>query len=142
MPATPHPGGCHCGAIRWVFTTAQPLASLSPRACDCDFCLRHGAAWVSDPDAQLHITADGTQLGRYRQGSDQADFLLCRRCGVLVAVVATMDDRTMRGAANRRAFEARDAFAADTVVSPQRLAPDAKRARWGAVWARVVLQVD
>ena len=50
-----------------------------------DFCTRHRAAWVSDPAGQLRVLADHLHLQRYRQGSAQAEFLLCRECGVLVA---------------------------------------------------------
>ena len=81
-----HAGGCHCGALRFEFSTGQALAAFVPRACDCDFCTRHRAAWVSDPAGSLRIDADGARLRRYRQGSGQADFLLCAECGVLAVM--------------------------------------------------------
>ena len=129
-----HSGGCHCGALRWQFATDKPLAAFTPRACDCDYCTRHRAAWVSDPAGHLHIHASATKLQRYRQGSGQAEFLLCRDCGVLVAVVARTGDGRLLGAVNRNAFDQREAFAEETIVSPQRLAADAKLARWSQVW--------
>ena len=129
-----HAGGCHCGALRLEFSAAQPLSSLVARACDCDFCSRHHAAWVSDPTGHLRIVADATRLQRYRQGSAQAEFLLCRECGVLVAVVARAADGRLLGAANRNALDARTELARETIVSPRLLAADAKLARWGDVW--------
>ena len=44
-----HAGGCHCGSVRWQFVSPLASASFVPRACDCDFCSRHRAAWISDP---------------------------------------------------------------------------------------------
>lgn len=132
-----HAGGCHCGALRFRFESPRELGDFTPRACDCDFCTRHRAAWVSDADGGLRVQADGARLRRYRQGSGQAEFLLCVECGVLVAVVARDRDGRWLGAVNRNAFDGRDAFAAATIVSPRQLAPEAKLARWTQVWMPV-----
>ena len=141
-----HCGGCHCGALRWQFTTSKLLGDFVPRACDCDYCTRHRAAWISDPAGQLQIHAGTAKLQRYRQGSGQAEFLLCRDCGVLVAVIAhsddgrllgavnRSDDGRLLGAVNRNAFDQRDAFMAVTVVSPQRLAAETRLERWSQLW--------
>ena len=136
-----HAGGCHCGALRFEFSTAQALAAFVPRACDCDFCTRHRAAWVSDAAGSIRIEADGARLRRYRQGSGQADFLLCGDCGVLVAVVARTGDGRLLGAANRNAFDGREAFSGETTVSPQQLGSEAKLSRWSQLWTPVELAV-
>lgn len=130
-----HEGGCHCGRLRFHLETTKALADFSPRACDCDFCTRHRAAWVSDRHGRLHIRMrDAGDLRRYRQGSDQAEFLSCRACAVLVVVVAGSEDGRLLGAANRNAFDGRDGFAPETSVSPQTLAADVKLARWTELW--------
>ena len=136
-----HGGSCHCGALGFEFSTTQALAAFVPRACDCDFCTRHRAAWVSDAAGSLRIDVDGARLRRYRQGSGQADFLLCAECGVLVAVMARADDGRLLGAANRNAFDGREAFAGATTVSPQQLGPEAKLSRWSQLWTPVELAV-
>ena len=136
-----HAGGCHCGALRWDFETGQDLSRMVPRACDCDFCRRHRAAWLADPDGRLRIRA-GDAVQRYRQGSGQAEFLLCRDCGVLVAVVARTDDGRLLGAVNRNAFDPPARFGEETVVSPRLLAADAKLARWTQVWMPVTLAIE
>jgi hypothetical protein len=141
MPMPHHCGGCHCGALRWQFTTTKLLDDFSPRACDCDYCTRHRAAWISDPAGQLRIHASTAKLQRYRQGSGQAEFLLCRDCGVLVAVTARGDDGRLFGAVNRNAFDQRDAFVAETVVSPQLLAVETKLERWSGVWTPTELVI-
>ena len=44
-------GGCHCGKLKVEFETGIDPADFSPRACDCSFCTKHGAAYISDPRA-------------------------------------------------------------------------------------------
>lgn len=130
-------GGCHCGAVAVSFTSTLDPAATSPRACDCSFCRRHGAAWVSDPAGELAIAARDGRLARYRQGSNTADFLLCARCGVLVAVV--LEDGGVRfGAVNAGCLDSQ--FAVARCASPQQLARDEKVERWRRLWApRVVV---
>ncbi|MBM3346890.1 MAG: aldehyde-activating protein [Betaproteobacteria bacterium] len=78
-------GGCHCGNLRFVFTTALPIEALVPRACDCSFCRKHDARALSDPAGRLKISvADAGYLVRYRFGKGFTDFLICRRCGVYI----------------------------------------------------------
>ena len=130
-----HEGGCHCGNLRFHLQTTKALAEFSPRACDCDFCTRHRAAWVSDRLGALRIHArDAEGLHRYRQGSGQAEFLCCAACAVLVAVVARSEDGRLLGAVNRNAFDGREDFAPEKTVSPQTLAADVKLARWTELW--------
>ena len=135
-----HEGGCHCGRVRWSMAVTWSIADVAPRACDCDFCTRHGAAWVSDPQGTLQVRTRGAALMRYRQGSGQAQFLLCAQCGVLVAVIARDEAGHLIGAANRNAFDAREAFAPAVTASPQQLAPGAKLSRWTQLWTPVAVE--
>ena len=60
-----------------IFETARTTGEFAPRACDCEFCSRHRAAWVSDSQGALRIEVHyGADLQRYRQGSKQAEFRL------------------------------------------------------------------
>lgn len=48
-------------------------ATYNPRACDCDLCRKHGAAYVSDAQGSLVIRIkDARARGKYRQGSGKA----------------------------------------------------------------------
>lgn len=126
-------GGCHCGRLALAFTTALDPADVHPRACDCSFCQKHGATWVSDRGGRLEIsTRDGSAAHAYRQGSDTARFLLCGQCGVLVAVVFD-DAGQVYGAANATCLD--DAgFGQSVVASPQQLNPAEKVSRWRGLW--------
>jgi hypothetical protein len=127
-------GGCHCGQLRLRFSTTLDPASIVPRACDCSFCEKHGAAYVSDPAGQLSITIPSSEaLRRYRQGSKSADFLLCARCGVLVAVVFEQDAR-LYAAVNARCLDQPTGFGSAVTASPQQLSPSEKVARWSQLW--------
>lgn len=134
-----HAGGCHCGGLRWTLQTERALADFTPRACDCDFCTRHRAAWVSDAEGHLHLRDTARRMRRYHQGSGQAEFLICGNCGVLAGVVCTGEDGVLRGAVNRNSFDERHLLGAEVVASPQQLAPDAKLSRWSQLWTPTVL---
>ncbi|HEY4144126.1 aldehyde-activating protein [Pinirhizobacter sp.] len=134
-------GSCHCGQLGLEFSTALELSGISPRACDCSFCQKHGAAYVSDPAGRLSVTEhEPGALRVYRQGSKQAQFLMCAHCGVLVAVIMEHEGR-LHGAVNALCLDENHAFAAPTTVSPKALAPDEKVSRWQQAWVADVLVV-
>lgn len=132
-PLPPLTGGCHCGGITLTVELTAAPHEFHPRACDCDFCRKHGATWVSDPKGTLHIRiGDARDAGRYTQGAGLAEMLLCRRCGVLVAALWQAD--RLYGVVNARALDVRDGFSATQPVSPQQLSPEAKVSRWQSIW--------
>jgi hypothetical protein len=126
-------GGCHCGNITVRVELERAPDAYAPRACDCEFCRRHGAAWVSDPQGSLLIQIrDEADTGRYAQGDRLAEMLLCRNCGVLVS--ALWREQRLYGVVNANALAQRVAFAATKPVSPRTLSADAKRSRWRSIW--------
>jgi hypothetical protein len=127
-------GRCHCGNIRVTVDLTQPPDAYAPRACDCEFCRKHGAAWVSDPQGSLliQIRNEG-DTGRYAQGAGIAEMLLCRNCGVLVGALWRGDQR-LYGVVNVSVLDERAAFADLQPVSPRTLSADAKRSRWQSIW--------
>lgn len=127
-------GGCHCGNITVELRFSEAPANLHPRACDCDFCSKHAAAYLSDPAGKLSIRlAAPDSVSHYRQGSGTAVFLLCRNCGVLAGVYYKSDGR-LHAAVNSKILTDRDAFAAETPVSPKTLTALEKIQRWRNVW--------
>ena len=126
-------GGCHCGRLHIGFSTRLDPTSFTPRACDCSFCHKHGAAYVSDPAGQLSVSAREGALRRYRQGSGNADFLLCGECGVLVAVVFGHAGR-LHGAVNVGCLEGNNEFMAPVPASPRTLSAEEKISRWLKLW--------
>ena len=132
-------GGCHCGNIAVTVELTRTTDSYHPRACDCDFCRKHGAVWVSDPEGSLAIRIrEERDAARYTQGNGIAEMLLCKRCGVLVA--ALWREPPLYGVVNAGALDARSEFAVTKPVSPKELSAEAKMSRWRSIWfARVTL---
>ena len=80
-------GSCFCKNISFVMELTQPLNQYNPRECNCDFCQKHGSAAISDKDGTLDIKIKDLQLlSKFWQGSNLAEFLICKICGVFVAV--------------------------------------------------------
>lgn len=126
--------GCHCGNIRVGLALSHAPGNYSPRTCDCEFCKKHGAAYVSDPRGTLDVTVEDEQAcTTYRQGSALADFLICSRCGVLVGVFY-QDGERLYGALNASIVGAQARFAAASPVSPKKLTETEKPERWKALW--------
>lgn len=127
-------GGCHCGNILLDLRLANEPASYNPRACDCAFCRKHGAAYVSDARGSLRVRiSDERRIGTYRQGSELAEMLLCTHCGVLVGALYRTEGQ-IYATVNVRVIEGTESFGTEQPVSPKKLSGDAKVARWKDLW--------
>ncbi len=127
-------GGCHCGNIALEIELTGRLASYSPRACDCDFCRKHAASYISDSDGKLEILVKSeANLSKYRQGSGIADCLICRVCGILVGVSYEEDGRVYAAINSNAVWNSAD-FGAETAVSPRTLNDQDKIQRWKSLW--------
>lgn len=83
-------GRCHCGAIRVELATDRQPAGQFLGACQCSFCRKHNARAFSDPKAHVTLTAAEPQhLQRYTFGLKTSEQIICRQCGVYVAMTLT-----------------------------------------------------
>jgi len=78
-------------------------------ACQCSFCRKHNARTFSDPNALVTLLAQIPEhLQLYEFGANTAQQVICRRCGVYMAMVLiesgrvwsvinidTLDDRAL-----------------------------------------------
>ena len=136
--SNPIGGSCHCGSVGIVLLTSRNAADLHPRACDCSFCVKHGASYISDPQGSLRIKAQRRDvIGEYRQGSGNARFLICRACGVLIAVVFH-SAAGCHGTMNSRCIEGTITLGKPEAISPGQLDSEGKKERWVRLWAPVV----
>ena len=125
-------GACHCGNVTVRVELTGDVTSYEPRACDCDFCRMHGAAYVSDPGGRLGIqTKEEDHLGRYRQGAEKADMLFCPNCGVLVGA-CYQEEGKLFGVVNVRILPRE--FGTTVTASPKRFGPEEKVGRWKEIW--------
>lgn len=136
-------GSCHCGSIEASIELPRASDEYSPRMCDCDFCRKHGASYVSDPDGTLSLRVRSRDALRgYYQGSGTAEMLLCTRCGILVGARYTTEALTF-AAINVRVFDGSAQFGSPQPASPKLLEVPEKTERWRSLWFRNVrLQFD
>jgi hypothetical protein len=103
-----YPGGCHCQNISLRLDSDKTPAELPLRTDTCSFCNKHHAIYTSDPEGELHLVVrDINVVKRYRFGTETADFLICKSCGVFVA--AYMPDSSL-AVINVNVLEARAVF--------------------------------
>lgn len=133
-----HECSCHCGAVSVCFESTEPLSTMRPRACQCDHCRMQGARYLSDPNGWVEVRADNPDaFFRYQFGMKTADFLSCKRCGVLVGSVCSTEHGP-RMVINANLFldiETADTMATDS--SDEIL--DERNARREAAWTPVEL---
>jgi len=127
-------GKCHCANIGVELGLVNAPGQYQPRACDCSFCLKHGAAYVSDASGSLRIRIEDPKFtARYRQGNALAEMLLCARCGVLIAALYSRDAQ-VHGTVNFRVIDSAAGFGSLRPVSPKELSGDQKVSRWLELW--------
>lgn len=128
-------GQCHCGAIRVELTTYRPPGDQVLGACQCSFCRKHNARTFSDPKAQVTLTAaDPQHLQRYAFGLKTSDQIVCRRCGVYVAMTLTDESQVWSviniDALNDRALFTRTPEPRDYSAENRKERIVRRRARW------------
>ena len=88
-----HKGSCHCGAIEIELETDRLPKDQVVGACQCSFCCKHNARTFSDPKARAVLIArmaEHVQL--YTFGLMTSQQIVCRRCGVYVAMLLSEGD--------------------------------------------------
>lgn len=130
-------GKCHCGKVTFLVTLPRPLNTYAPRACDCDYCTKLGLSYLSDPEGILELHS-AVPLIKTTQGSGQAEFLSCNKCGVIVTVVYPFQTG-LKGNVNARLIEEHEQLQQPVTVSPKLLEPAEKVKRWDEFWFPVTL---
>ncbi|MEH6473467.1 MAG: hypothetical protein V7752_19730 [Halopseudomonas sp.] len=128
-------GKCRCGKITFAIALPKELENYSPRKCDCDFCMKRNASYLSHPDGCLFIESLAP-LTINKHGSDQASFLSCSGCNSLVSVVYQFP-AGLKGALNATLLSESERLKTPVGVSPKLLDPKEKISRWESVWLNV-----
>jgi hypothetical protein len=128
-------GQCHCGAIGVELMSDRPLDEQALGACQCSFCRKHNARAFSDPKARVTLTAaDPEQLQRYTFGLRTSEQIICRRCGVYVAMTLIQGDRVWSvinvDALDDRALFTRMAEPRDYSAEDREGRIERRKARW------------
>jgi hypothetical protein len=135
-----HQGGCHCGNLRLSLRLSQAPENTRLRACGCSFCRAHNTRTTSDPQGSVEIWAqDWTLVEPYRFGSDTAEFLICRRCGVYIGAVSETAVGT-RAVINTTCLDDRAVFTGQPVpVDHDGEKTEDRLARRATVWTPTIL---
>ena len=89
-------GGCHCKNVSVIIKTAKSLNEYEPRACDCDFCTKHGAAFISDNKGELTFKIqDYDYISHYNQGDRIINLIVCKKCGVFTGGFYKQKDKIL-----------------------------------------------
>lgn len=74
-----HPGGCHCGAVR--FEVEAP-ARVTVQDCNCSLCRMTGFLHLIVPKSRFRLLAGAEALTEYTFNTRTAKHLFCRHCGI------------------------------------------------------------
>lgn len=118
------------------------LNHYAPRACDCDFCVSRGIAYLSDSDGKLVIETNNP-LATQQQGSMQAKFLTCSNCDTVIAASIRSNNKLI-GALNSSLLlgiesSSMEPLQKSVIVSPKLLSASDKVSRWQECWLEINL---
>ena len=133
-------GSCQCGDNQFELRLPKSLTEYTTRRCDCDFCTSRHIEYISDPKAQLILSANSLEQFM-QQGSNQARFLTCQTCHDVFAVVyqASPHESQGFGAINYNCLHQAEKHHTCQTVSPKELGAEEKTSRWAKLWCPIKL---
>ena len=128
-------GQCHCGAICVQLISDKRPSDQVLGACQCSFCRKHNARAFSHPGALVILTAtDREQLQLYTFGLKTSKQVICRQCGVYVAMILVDGDQVWSviniDTLDDRALFTREPQARDYSAEDQEGRIARRKARW------------
>lgn len=127
-------GKCACQNIEFDLKVSFPVETFSPRACDCDFCIKNKVSYISDSKGKADLQIKNPSLIRLvKQGHELAHFLTCLGCKAVVCALYTENQKTF-AAFNTDLILNKDQFAECLPVSPKKLTAEEKISRWKQLW--------
>ena len=74
-----HPGGCHCGAVRFEVEAPERVVALD---CNCSLCAMTGFLHLIVPASRFRLVQGRESLATYTFGTQTAKHYYCRTCGI------------------------------------------------------------
>ena len=82
-------GGCSCKNIVISLFLDSELSQHTPRACQCSYCKKKNAAYISFSDWRMEVKIKNSdQINKFRFSTRTADFVSCKICDELIYVVS------------------------------------------------------
>jgi len=95
MPVTKtqtYRGSCFCGNIKFELKTLKQAQDFAIRRCQCSFCTKTGARYISDPKGELIVhLKDENRVNLIQFGTKTADFAACLECGAIPLAISNID---------------------------------------------------
>ena len=129
-------GNCRCNNIQVVWHTVD--YSVVPRACQCEYCLEKGAAYVSKSGTAVDVLVHKERHHRIiMHGSGNDRFHECGSCGEVVFVTADIDG-DIYGVLNAMCMRNKLGFPAAVMADLSGQTAAQKRDRWRQNWCHPV----
>ena len=74
-----HPGGCHCGRVRFEVLAPEHIAVSD---CNCSICSKSGYLHLMVPKSRFKLLGGSDSLTCYQFNTGTARHLFCSVCGV------------------------------------------------------------
>jgi hypothetical protein len=128
-------GRCKCGNIRIEFESEIDPKNLPIRACQCSFCIKHGATTATDKSGSVTVQIfDRSKVNNYKFSTNTAEYLLCNQCGDYVGAILKFD-RKKYSTINLRLFSSFSSLIQKaTAVNYEHEAPDERLKRRVENW--------
>ncbi len=125
-------GQCQCSNIKTKWNCID--YSMSPRACQCDYCSNKQAAYVSKPGSLFELSIIDKQHHRQvKQGSETATFHECSYCNSLIAVTVEID-QILYGILNAKFLNNKFEFSEPVETNFENQSKQLKLDRWQKNW--------
>lgn len=79
MPTKTYRGSCHCGAVRFRFTSDE---ITSGRRCNCSICIRKGIVMSEYIRPDAFAVEGEASLAAYQFGDKSVYHYFCKTCGI------------------------------------------------------------
>ena len=130
-------GSCECKNIE-IYWEVENL-TLTPRACQCGYCMSMGAAYISKSGStfEANIRTDAC-YHKVQHGSRNAIFHECTNCHIVVFVTAEMDG-TVYGVLNANCLVNQAGLSTPITTNFGTESGAQKQQRWRQNWCQPVL---
>ena len=87
-------GGCSCKNIVISLFLDSELSQHIPRACQCSYCKKINAAYISFSNWKLEVRIKNSgHINKFRFSTRTADFVSCKICDELIYVVSKIGNK-------------------------------------------------
>ena len=127
-------GSCACNNIQFIWHCDN--SRLTPRACQCSYCLAHNAAYVTQAGSPVAIHINNQLFhATHQHGSHSAVFHECTKCQQVVFVSADIEGE-IYAALNSQCLHQQNQLLAPVKRNFSQQSAKQKKQRWQQNWCK------